>query len=288
MKSPSIASMLVILVVISFRPCYGFSPPPNVASKSIRTGFLLGDTTKKARTHKELLLFMRKKSEIELGVQTAQLLLDRRRHESLKKKLSSRFPLVPGPALDSAIRLIANGFSTVAPAKLKLALSPGGMGKVQPEIRQAIVETTLQQRAVQNFALLNENEKKQLLTTLVDMSMDMILKDAEWVLSAPEVRLEALEQQMDEIVEEMGTWRLVKYKVRRNLLEYSAIAMVASFWLLSYQQGSAFKAALSVKSTVVAAAIFGKMVALNYLLPFAKSVCHRLVWSFKTVKGMIP
>jgi hypothetical protein len=135
------------------------------------------------------------------------------------------FLFLPGPVLDTAIRLVANGFSTLAPAQLKLAIKPGGMAQIQPEIRRSIVAAVLEQRAVKNFGFLKKEEKRDLVDTLVEMCLDELLEDAEWVLSAPEVRMEELEQQLEEVKQDMGRWRLVRYRLRRNPVRYSALVL---------------------------------------------------------------
>ena len=141
---------------------------------------------------------------IELGIQTAQLLMDTRQHKRLKDQISATFPWMPGNALDVAINLVAKAFTNIAPDDLKSALKPGGMERARPAIRQSIVSFVLEHQTIKDFKLLNDNEKHRLMESLVDMAMNELLKDAEWVLSAPEVRLEALEMEVKTVKDEMG------------------------------------------------------------------------------------
>lgn len=172
--------------------------------------------------------------------------------------------MLPGPVLDTAIRLVANGFSTLAPAQLKLALKPGGIEKIRPQVERAVVSVVLDQPSVQNFPVLNRDEKRRLLEALVDMCLDQLLEDAEWILSAPEVRLEELENQVDEVKQEMGLWRLVRYRVRRNPVRFSGIVVLSSFCLLAYQQGSVLKAALCMKTYIVSALVIARICAMKF------------------------
>lgn len=229
-----------------------------------------------------LLYTKRSKNQVELGVQTAQLLLDKRHHDRLRDDIAEMYPLIPSPVLTTAIRLTASGFSTLAPNQLKLALSPGGMDKVRPEIRDTVVTTVLEQRAVRMFPLLNQSEKRDLLNAVVDLCMDQILNDAEWVLSKPEIRLEELEEQIEEIKKEMGLWRLIQYRVRRNLVEYTSVLLLASFCGLSYHQGSVMQAALTVKSSLVAVLFLLKGLVLR-LQPMLQSWWQNLAKLFNSV-----
>ena len=263
---------VLLSLLASFRACLSFNPGGTWHRQRYGSfqniNLVHGVSPSSRQRHQILALHANRKSEIELGIQAAQLLLDNRRHDILKKKLSARYPIVPGPVLDTAIRLVANGFSTLAPAQLKLALKPGGMEQIRPQIERAIVSAVLDQPSVQSFALLNRDEKRRLLETLVDMCLDQILEDADWILSAPEVRLEELEDQVEEVKREMGLWRLLHYRVRRNPVRYSAIVFFSSFCLLAYQQGSVLKAALSLKSNLLSALIVARIFAMKLSLTF--------------------
>mmetsp|Transcript_21034 Transcript_21034/g.45856 ORF Transcript_21034/g.45856 Transcript_21034/m.45856 type:complete len:278 (-) Transcript_21034:1319-2152(-) len=164
---------------------------------------------------------------IEVGIQTAQLLMDPRRHDKLKLNIQRRWPLVPDAFLDPCIDLCADAFKNVAPDKLKLALKPGGMEKVRPDIERSIVNVAMEQKMVRDIPVLNDADKSKMLEAIVDLALDSILDDAEEILAAPEVRLETLEREMREVKQLMGPWRLILYRVRNNPLPVS-IALALS------------------------------------------------------------
>lgn len=175
-------------------------------------------------------------NNIEVGIQTAQLLMDRKRHDNLKKKMKKQFPLVPDVVLDSTIDMVAQTFTKVAPEKLKLALQPGGMDQVRPEMEFIIVQYTLKHPLFEGIPIFNNVDKRRLVEAIVSRALDYVLQDARQVLAAPEVRLETLEEQLTEIKALMGPKRLFMYRVRHN---YKRIAIFAAIALVStaiYQQ----------------------------------------------------
>lgn len=166
---------------------------------------------------------------IEVGIQSAQLLMDPRRHDKLKKNIQRSWPLVPDAFLDPCIDLCADAFRSVAPKKMKQALKPGGMEKVRPDIERSIVEVTMNQQVVRDIPVLDDADKRKMLELIVDLSLDAILDDAEEILAAPEVRLQALEEEMREVKQLMGPWRLLLYRIRNNPVPVSiALALSAT------------------------------------------------------------
>lgn len=157
-----------------------------------------------------------KRSEIELGIRTAQYLMDGRQHDRLKKSIKDKYPLVPDSLIKSGIDIASQGFTQVAPSQLKLALKPGGMEQVRPDIEATIVDYTMKQTVVQNIPILGRDEKRKVIEAIVDLALDNLLKDVDTVLASPEVQLELLEAQIEEVKSQMGARRLVWYRLRRN------------------------------------------------------------------------
>ena len=175
---------------------------------------------------------------LEVGIRTAQLLLDSKRHDTLVDDMKKRFPVVPRSALEAAVTMVGSAVGKVAPDQLRQALTPGGMEEIRPQIREAVVDMVLDHPTMECLTLLSEQDKGRLLGALVDLVLDQLLKDAHWVLSAPEVRLEALEDQIRAIHVEMGRWRLIRYRIRQRPWQYSGAFLATILTLLVVQQGS--------------------------------------------------
>lgn len=174
---------------------------------------------------------------MEVGIQTAQLLLDDRRKSQLRKQLKTHYPLVPDAVLESCIDVTAQAFTRVAPTKLQIALQPGGMEQVRPELEQVIVDFTLSQLSgLPKIPILDSADKRRLVEYMVHMALDHVLKDAQEVLSSPEVRLEALEVKMREVKAMMGPWRLFWYRVRHNTKEIAIAGFLSIAAVVLYQE----------------------------------------------------
>jgi hypothetical protein len=147
-------------------------------------------------------------SQMETGIQIAQLLLDKRQQATLKQDLKRQYPLIPGDIINVCLDMTADVFSTIAPKEFKDALRPGGMEKLRPEIRNAIVSNMMQQQAIRDIPVLKDHDKQKLLLGVVDLALDVLLQDAQEVLAAPEDRLDALQVQHRQIHKLMGPQRL--------------------------------------------------------------------------------
>lgn len=189
------------------------------------------------------------KNRMEVGIQTAQLLMDAQRRDELRKQLKQKFPLVPESLLDAGIDITAQAFTEVAPGKLKAALRPGGMDQMRPEIEQVIVDYALEQPIVKNSPILDKKDRRNVLVAIVDMALDYVLKDAQEVLAAPEVRLEELEEKVKAIKRQMGTRRLIWYRIRHNSKGIALAFVVSAAAMLLYQQRSAPIVAKVLKTT---------------------------------------
>ena len=137
-----------------------------------------------------------KQGGVALGVQTAQLLLNDTKRRQFKEEMALKFPLVPESMFDSAMSVVATAFKTIAPETLKQALQPGGMDKVRPVLKEAIVDLVVKQEGVKNFRVLSDSDKSKLMGAIVDLTLDQVLQDAQWLLAAPEVRLDALKDEI--------------------------------------------------------------------------------------------
>ena len=149
------------------------------------------------------------------SIEMAQIMMDKRRHEELKKELRSKYPLIPGDAIDFCMDITANAFTSIAPKELQQALTPGGFVKLRPELRTNVVNVALQQPFLQDIPILNDNDKRSILITVVDMVLDTMLQDAQDVLSEPEERLDAIRIQQENIYKIMGRKKLLLYRLKR-------------------------------------------------------------------------
>ena len=171
---------------------------------------------------------------METGIQIAQILLDKRQQDVLKKDLKRQYPLIPGDIIDVCLDMTANAFSAIAPKEFKDALRPGGMEKLRPDIRNAIVSNMMQQQAIRDIPVLKDHDKQKLLLGVVDLALDVLLQDAQEVLAAPEDRLDALQVQQRQIHKLMGRKRLALYRVQRYPLRVALVVAVVA--LFPYQQ----------------------------------------------------
>ena len=199
---------------------------------------------------------------IEIGVQTAQLLMNPKKHELLKRDMVKKYPFVPASIIDSCINIVAAAFKTIAPDTLKQALQPGGMAKVRPVLKEAVVSAVLQQRVIKYSPILSSNEKANLVATSVDLALDVLLKDSEYLLQRPEVRLEALEEEIRMIQKtEMTTLQIAMYRYRKHPYLWTVAVAAATFY--SYAQlahAGSYKAAFStvLSGALVAAKFLGR------------------------------
>lgn len=203
------------------------------------------------------------KSGTEIGIQMAQLLLDKKNHALLKKDLSQKIPFVPPAVLESCVQVVAGALTEAAPKKLKLALKPGGMERIGPELSRSITSFVMQQQAiVDSIPLIKKDEKFKVVETMVNFVLDFALRDARQILEAPEVRLEALEEERRRLHLMMGPWRLFRYRLRRlpTAVKFgTCVAAMAAF--VYHQQGACDIVAFS--KTVNAAWSRLEIVSLN-------------------------
>lgn len=177
-----------------------------------------------------------KTGSLELGIQTVQLLTNKKKQEKFRRDFIQQYPLVPHFLIDGAIHTVAAGFAHMAPETLQEALQPGGMAKFRPAVRKAVVEFAIEQKAVRDVPLVDTKDKKLWVGSLVDMALDQLFQDADWVLSSPEVRLEALEQEIRTIKEmEMTRRRIVMFNLRRHpwrfIIPAGVVALATVYYL---------------------------------------------------------
>mmetsp|Transcript_27226 Transcript_27226/g.38298 ORF Transcript_27226/g.38298 Transcript_27226/m.38298 type:complete len:271 (-) Transcript_27226:1091-1903(-) len=185
-------------------------------------------------------------NNMELGIQIAQSLMsdNDRGYIRLMEQLRTKFPLVPESLMDPMIRTTAQGFKAIAPAKLQLALQPGKMeDTVKPELSKALVDLAMEQSLLQNIPLLKPKEKQQMVEYLVDQILDHVLQQGnmEWILSTPEVRLQTLEQRVQQIYQEMGWKRLLWYRLRQRRRRSLWLVVVAASMLVATAGLSTFQ-----------------------------------------------
>lgn len=184
---------------------------------------------------------------MEISILTSQALLNEKKHNQLADDLARLFPLVPRRFFDPAIDLVANAFRTMAPDTLEEALKPGGMEKIRPGLKASIIETIQNQKAIREFPILSQKEKIKLLDLAVDLAFDQLLKDSEWLLSSPEVRLKALEEEIRIIKKtEMNLRQRLQYRLKRRPLQYCVlIAAALLYCFTAFAQAGSWKAAFT-------------------------------------------
>lgn len=187
----------------------------------------------------------RKTGGLELGIQTVQWMTNEKKQAQFRSNMIQQYPLVPPFLIDAGIRTVAAGFTQIAPETLQEALQPGGMDKFRPTVREAIVKFALEQRAVQDLPLVNQKDKAVWVGSLVDLALDQLFQDAEWVLAAPEVRLESLAEEMRMIKEtEMTRQRVFLYNLRRHPWRFVGIAGLTTLATIYYIQTSVWLGAV--------------------------------------------
>jgi hypothetical protein len=142
-------------------------------------------------------------------------LLDKRRHAELTRDVQKQFPFVPLAVLEGCVNVVADAVLVVTPEKLQQALRPGGMAKLGPDISREITRFVLKQPIMDAIPVLNANDKASLVESMVNTAMDFLLRDAQTILASPEVRLEALEAEVQNVKRLMGPWRLFLFRLRR-------------------------------------------------------------------------
>jgi len=204
---------------------------------------------------------MAKYNSMELGIQTAQALMNEKKHDELRQKLQKQYPLIPPSVLDAAIDVIASGFQQVAPDSLKKALTPGGMEDFRPVIRKSILDVAKTQKVIKDIPILSQKEKMQLVEYLVDLALDQVIGDADYILSAPEVRLEALEAEIRQIKStEMTRKQRILYRYRQQPVRYTVGMIVASFYAYArFAHSGSWEAA--AKALVAGVVVAGRAAA---------------------------
>jgi hypothetical protein len=206
---------------------------------------------------------------IGIGIQTAQLLLDKRRHDELKQNMKVDYPLVPDSVLDIFIDITARAFTTVAPEKIRNALL---QQEAQPALKKALVDAAMDQKVIRNMPVLNSKDKEALLGNVVDLALRFVLRDAKAALAAPEVRLQALEEQVRRVKAQMGPWKVALYRLRNHPLQIAAPILVALSILLWY--------ALRDNSTVLTVTAIARKMFSKVVVPLLTLVYKEVWWMF--------
>lgn len=202
----------------------------------------------------------RKQSELEIGIRAAQLLMDARKQKELKRDITAAFPLVPEPVVDGVISVTADAFKTIAPEELQLALRPGWIAKNRSRLRQPIVFAVMDNDVMRDVPVLSGDAKKSLVEKLVDLGLDRIVEEADGLLTAPEIRLAALEAQVREVKMQMGRRRLLWYRIRKNPRRSGTaiLSLAAAFYI----SGDTALTAAAISFGSKASAIFFTLVDL--------------------------
>jgi len=173
----------------------------------------------------------KKKSNIELGVMTAQVLTDKRKQDKLRRDISSAFPLIPAPVVNALIEVVADGFQAIAPEDLRRALRPGYIAKNRAKFKKPLTAAVLETDVMKDLPVLGDEAKGSLVNKCIDLAIDQFLSEADGLLTVPELRLAELEDRVKEVKAEMGPWRVGLYRVRRRpaLFATTLVLFVVAF-----------------------------------------------------------
>eukprot|EP00536_Pseudo-nitzschia_multiseries_P003249 jgi/Psemu1/7258/gm1.7258_g len=155
----------------------------------------------------------KKDSMLETGVEAALVLGDKRRRKQWTQGVRKQFPWIPTEILSVCTDGLASAFESLAPKDLKRALQPGGLERTRSKIGGEVVRNLQGQSLIQQLPLPKE-DKRKLLTNLVDFSLDYFLRDLEPVLATPCSKLRALDRERREIQNYMSFWELAWYRLR--------------------------------------------------------------------------
>jgi hypothetical protein len=201
------------------------------------------------------------------GIETALMLIDKRRQEEFKKEMLQNFPFVPPGVMDTCVTSLADSFSAVAPSKLKTALKPGGLEKVRPELEDTIVASLQDQSMIKDLPL-TKSDKGKLLKYMVRLSLDYLLQDVQEMLKQPTERLQLLDDKKQQIQRYMTFWQLTWYRIRYYPIQMTLIgAATAMSSIFLYQQYRKTALAAAVTSTClsIVAAVKAPLVTLKAL-----------------------
>lgn len=179
------------------------------------------------------------KRGVEVGIHTAQLLLNPSRHDTLRQQIRRQYPFVPCQVLDACISVTSAALIRLAPCVLQQALlRNGGLERLRPGLQQSIINAGMQHPLLKS---LPRQQKRVWITAAVQHLLDYMLQDATF-LASPEQQLEALQAEQREIETRMGPWRLLCYKLRRMVSNTIllrtvisvALAVLAAAWAYYY------------------------------------------------------
>mmetsp|Transcript_3104 Transcript_3104/g.8566 ORF Transcript_3104/g.8566 Transcript_3104/m.8566 type:complete len:342 (+) Transcript_3104:306-1331(+) len=165
---------------------------------------------------------------IETGVGAALVLGDKRRRKQWTQDVAKQFPWIPTEMLSVCADGLATAFASVAPKDLKKALQPGGLEKTRSKIAGDVVRNLQGQPLIKQLPLAKE-EKRKLLTGLVDFSLDFLLKDVEPAMASPFDKLLALDRERREIQNYMSFSELAWYRLRYKPISTVCLGLL-TFW----------------------------------------------------------
>lgn len=238
----------LIVVILLVQDVFPFTPK----DVSFRPSRMLFVKRKKKKSlfsldpfFKPRVIEKKKSNPMESGIETALLLLDKKRQNLWKADVKKEYPLIPSGVVDVCLDAACDVFSSVAPSQLKQALQPGGLEKVRPEIENRIVQQLLKDT---NTIPLPKSDKKQILSNLVHVSLDFVFQDALVFLAEPNIKLLALEEQRYQIRRYMTKRQCIWYEIRYHPIRTTALTSAGIlFAVLLYREfrATAFTKAIS-------------------------------------------
>lgn len=213
-------------------------------------------------------------------VETATLLSDKRQQNQFKKKIRNEFRWIPSELLDICLDSATVAFAQVAPSELKSAFQQGNFQKVvRPKLKDTIVTSLESQPLYHSLPLLDLDTKRKLVSYLVNLSLDYLLKDVELVLANPFDKLRLLDEERRKLQQRMTFWQLTWYRLRfypGRVLMLGVAGVITSYYGI-YVPSSNSSTIMSVVSkirTVVSS------VATSVWIVFNTRLRKYVLWAF--------
>lgn len=161
--------------------------------------------------------------KIELGIKVAQAMLDDKKKDDLKAELLKQYPLVPEAVVDVLLDETARQLQAMTPRRLRTALQPGELEKTRPKLRRTIAKKLVKLQV----PMLKAEDQLKLTELLVDKVLDLLLEQTGAALTAPEVRLDELHEQVVAVEAEMSRPRLFWFHLKR---QPGAVVLNVALW----------------------------------------------------------
>jgi len=251
---PHSSGLCVILLINMASFSSSFTPCPLSVKNLPKNSLKAKKSSETSPWDPIIRILFQDKSAIESGVETAALLLDKRQQSQCKKDIRKEFRWIPAEILDVCFDSATAAFATVAPSELKAAIKQGGLQKVRPKLEDKIVKKLESRPIFNSFPFLKLDDRRQLLTYLVSLSLDYLLKDAEKLLANPFDKLRLLDKERRKIRQKLTFRQLAWYRLRfypGQMFLLGVTAFVISYGIYVQHGNNAILPTVSKISTVI-------------------------------------